>query len=652
MTNSLKEYIKNSTLTLSEQTAAAQTTLDKTAGSINVDQKNKKTKKLLIIGDSNAIPLGNIATKRGMNPAVVAKSGNTTTQIRLLLAKWLNRTNESLEDYICILHMGYNQPENVTKSTGQFKKIVDSLIEKGAKDIRVIKLKVNGNKYKTGEKLAKYKQGIIKANQFIESILRKKHYVDNGVKIVNNTSKNDGSGFHFAAGEYTKIFNSSMNVGSAKNNQAADSVKSKQPTKSDSTQQKQPGEKESLVQKAEKGKKLPFDDNNKTMARIQNKLLKHEKLVKAGLTLAKIQGNLIAYFDDAENSKTFEDSESAQAHFKSSGKLEEQTSKDEQIYGDGNYGDETKEAIKNFQRDMIQKGRLKPLKNTKGRVGFSNIDGLYGPNTHVDFLSAKKSGQLKKPATSQPKVAVVKKGSKVAKKIIRKSKASKKKAKINCGQFGRISFHEYIARMIAMGCISLNTRKGKLFIPDEKKKQCQLCVRNMAKKKKRPEKIEAGGVLKVNHYTYDPELPAYEIEILPKGEAIKVVGHRKTGKYEGPDLIYVPSALFATERRPLDLANTEMRKVPDVLLMPIYNEKGTGVGWLHKGTPYFEEQGLKWSSKPEYAEFDAPIKTVDESFSDYFSSNIILSNKADKIIEQIQIENFILQACEALDIEY
>ena len=71
-----------------------------------------------------------------------------------------------------------------------------------------------------------------------------------------------------------------------------------------------------------------------------------------------------------------------------------------------------------------------------------------------------------------------------AKKIIKKLR--QRKVKLVAENMEKIDFDTYIAKMIAMGCISLNTKKGKTFIPDELEKKCRLCtVQYMGRKKRK-----------------------------------------------------------------------------------------------------------------------------------------------------------------------
>lgn len=255
------------------------------------------------------------------------------------------------------------------------------------------------------------------------------------------------------------------------------------------------------LQQAEAGKVLPFDNNNKTMARIQNRLLKNPKLRKDKLTLAKIQGNLINYFTEPQKRNTFKNSKTAKKYFQqlAAQTVQEQKIPNFQVLGDGNYGDETKEAIKNFQKDMIKKKYLPPLKSSKNRKGFSNIDGLYGPNTHNNqYLKAMRDGALRKkpigkPPTPKPEkpkktAVIVTPKSAVGQKIARQAKKmdAQGDSKIDCGKYEKISHHRWYAKMVSRGCLAYDRRKGEVFIPQSKKKECNLCTEGMLPKKKKP----------------------------------------------------------------------------------------------------------------------------------------------------------------------
>ena len=105
--------------------------------------------------------------------------------------------------------------------------------------------------------------------------------------------------------------------------------------------------------------------------------------------LSRIQGNLnkLGYFEG--ETKTF-----ATERFAN---LEEQARGQIRI-GDNKYGDETYEAIKKLQTALIARGFLKPIKD-EGE--YTNIDGLYGPNTHKAYKSAIKHSMFSTPQKIQ-----------------------------------------------------------------------------------------------------------------------------------------------------------------------------------------------------------------------------------------------------------
>ncbi len=456
----------------------------------------------------------------------------------------------------------------------------------------------------------------------------------------------------------------------------------------DSPEQSDKAEEESanLLKQAEAGRALPFDKNNKTMGRIQNSLLKKPTLKKAKLTLAKIQGNLINYFEDPQTSSTFEDSLSAQKYFKqieNQEAVKEQRIPNFQVLGDGNYGDETKEAIKNFQKDMIKKGKLKPLKDSPGRKGFSNIDGLYGPNTHKDqFLPAQKAGLLRtKPiqkAVAKEKETgnseVVTKDSDTGKKLVKKAAILQKtkRTRVNLGKdCGKIPFAKWMRMMIAKGCIHLDTKKGKKFIPPEKKKECQLCTRNLKKKVK--EKPETFKPFKVAGYTATSNKISYEIQYAStqgkrKLAGTKVLSYRvaeykkSNSEIKGPDVIYVPTTLIGTESQ-RELESTRGLTKPVLRsgrILPLYSDNGDGMGWLFNSKAYFKPGLRLVSNDPKEEEKVLPEKIiilkdgvkVSEVFDNYYSQNTLLANKADLILERIEIDNYIQTCCLLFDIEY
>ena len=90
-----------------------------------------------------------------------------------------------------------------------------------------------------------------------------------------------------------------------------------------------------------------------------------------GIPLAKIQGMVSNYFK-AKNPQTFTDPKKPKN-------------------GDGDYGEETYDAIISFQSDMVQKGFMPPNKKS----GKSSIDALYGPLTNSAYVSALKIGAIR-----------------------------------------------------------------------------------------------------------------------------------------------------------------------------------------------------------------------------------------------------------------
>lgn len=430
------------------------------------------------------------------------------------------------------------------------------------------------------------------------------------------------------------------------------------------------------LKQAEAGKKLPFETNNKTMARIQKRLLRDPKLREDKLTLAKIQGNLINYFEpDPREKKTFEKSSTAKKYFREldSETVQEQRIPSFQVLGDGNYGDETKEAIKAFQRDMIKKQLLAPLKSSKKRKGFSNIDGLYGPNTHQkQYINAVRQGKLrKKPIAKKEKkdLVIVKPRTQQANKLIKKAKLADKKkgTKINCGEFRKISFERWMAIMVARGCIAYDREYGENYIPAELKAKCRLCTDKMrpkgTEKTSQQNVTISKNVFKVKGYKSidkEKQFPIFRVkeggEKEPRPLSFLVTAYRKVKSSNNPlaeDVIYVPTSLPGNVRdielRTLD--SITGKKASSGRIMPIYNSEGQGIGWFYSGVPYFKKRSEKRPQKVIIMKNQE--QSVSESALDsYFSSNIQLSEQYDFALAEVHLNNFINESCDILGIHY
>ena len=431
------------------------------------------------------------------------------------------------------------------------------------------------------------------------------------------------------------------------------------------------------LEQAEAGKKLAFDNNNKTMARIQKRLLRDPKLRKDKLTLAKIQGNLINYFEpDPRTKETFKNSSTAKKYFQQldSQTVQEQKIPSFQVLGDGDYGDETKEAIKAFQRDMIKKGFLDPLKSSKKRKGFSNIDGLYGPNTHNNqYLNAMRQGKLRKKPVIDKKEkkapVIVKPETPQANKLIKKAKLADKKkgTKINCGEFRKISFERWMAIMVARGCIAYDREYGENYIPAELKAKCRLCTDKMrpkgTEKTSQQNVTISKNVFKVKGYKSidkEKQFPIFRVkeggEKEPRALSFLVTAYRKVKSSNNPlaeDVIYVPTSL------PGNVRDIELRALESITgkkastgrIMPIYNSKGQGIGWFYSGVPYFKKRSEKRPQKVIIMKNQE--QPVSESVLDsYFSSNIQLSEQYDLILAEMHLNNFINESCDILGIRY
>ena len=451
----------------------------------------------------------------------------------------------------------------------------------------------------------------------------------------------------------------------------------KKPTETPQDDQKtEEAEATKRLEQAEAGKKLPFETNNKTMARIQKRLLRDPKLREDKLTLAKIQGNLINYFEpDPREKKTFKKSSTAKKYFREldSETVQEQKIPSFQVLGDGNYGDETKEAIKAFQRDMIKKKLLAPLKSSTKRKGFSNIDGLYGPNTHNNqYLNAMRQGKLrKKPIVKKketPPPIPVKPGTPRADKLIKKAKKADKKrgTKINCGEFKKISFERWMAIMVARGCIAYDREYGENYIPAEMKDKCRLCTDKMrpkaSKKTNQKDATISKNVFKVEGYKSvdkNKQFPIFgtdkEGRQVGRAKSFLVTAYKKneTNSILGADIIYVPTSLPGTQGE-IELSSLEQitgQKATTGKIMPIYNSDGVGIGWFYEGKPYFKKKSEKRPQKVIIMKNESP--SVSESiFNAYFSSNSLLSEQYDDDLREIHLSNFIRQCCEAMSIQY
>lgn len=133
-------------------------------------------------------------------------------------------------------------------------------------------------------------------------------------------------------------------------------------------------------------KNKPEQGYSKNQLKIIQKRLNRDHKIPP---LSRIQGNLnkLGYFEG--ETKTF-----ATERFTN---LEEQA-RDKIRIGDNKYGDETYGAIKKLQTALVARGFLKPIKDDGE---YTNIDGLYGPNTHEAYKSAIKHSMFLKSGRIQ-----------------------------------------------------------------------------------------------------------------------------------------------------------------------------------------------------------------------------------------------------------
>ena len=112
------------------------------------------------------------------------------------------------------------------------------------------------------------------------------------------------------------------------------------------------------------------------LKRIQRDLIDPPSVPK----LEEIQGNLFRFYKKG-----------GELTFASKKSLRKEQKKVLRKLGDNKYGKETKEAIEGLQEFLIARGFLEPQK-TGEFEGYTNRDGLYGPNTHKAWLKARRHG--------------------------------------------------------------------------------------------------------------------------------------------------------------------------------------------------------------------------------------------------------------------
>lgn len=176
---------------------------------------------IIIIGDSNARPLADRWYKRGVTvkgtggfylmdgDKIVAPtvSNGFVSTILKTTQEFFKQKGDSYKPSIAIVHMGYNGPGSAFPA---FQETINFLKEKGVQDIRVIDVKVSGNKYaKTRDE----------ENAYIKSIqdLSEKIRTLSGVKIIDNKEQNnvDGDKFHFTKESYNNLYSAAMSGASS-----------------------------------------------------------------------------------------------------------------------------------------------------------------------------------------------------------------------------------------------------------------------------------------------------------------------------------------------------------------------------------------------------------------------------------------------------
>ena len=171
---------------------------------------------VIIIGDSNANGMLGYFKGNTNRTKHVIRSGFSAAAILKLLKAHFKKNYPSLNEQTtkkrvpkaAIIHMGYNGP---SKNLQAMKDTVVFLQEKGIKDIRIVDIKVTGNKYASpaGER------AYIKNIKTLSDELNKFPSQYPGVTIIPNngivkTKKMGGDGFHFTDAGYQQIVKDSL----------------------------------------------------------------------------------------------------------------------------------------------------------------------------------------------------------------------------------------------------------------------------------------------------------------------------------------------------------------------------------------------------------------------------------------------------------
>ena len=397
---------------------------------------------------------------------------------------------------------------------------------------------------------------------------------------------------------------------------------------------------------------------------VQAKLIRDHRLPKLNV----IQGNLLRYFKNAgKSTETF-----------ANAKLSEERTKEKRILGDNDYGKETRDAIMAFQEALIARGFLAPQKSSKEFKGYTNKDGLYGPNTHKMWIKAtkhglydennlknlsedrkntligrlnalsKQSGQdektktnvawanwmlsqlrgeeteqkktkddgKKRPATENEAAKVVKKAEKALKTgKISDEKSPGKKCVPGCD----IGWKKYIEIQHAASNLAIDTLNGRTVTYRDPCGPIKAYCAKLAAEKEKPLKIELKGRL---------------ADWTRSSETTKTNLGFEVAKWTSPPELGSKSIYIATDKlspQALTAVKPPVKKgMPwKPIHLPIYNEKGEGIGWLINGKfGFFGQQVINLGKAPEPAQFEPikpkiakKVKENNRIFENYFRKN-------------------------------
>ena len=442
---------------------------------------------------------------------------------------------------------------------------------------------------------------------------------------------------------------------------AATSGKKQPQTKSSSSVRKVPSDflqypiSKELIRKMNKGREQNY--TIRKLKIVQAKLIREHNLP----ALNVIQGNLLRYFKNGgQKTETFKNAN-----------LSEEITKEKRILGDNDYGKETRDAIMAFQEALIARGFLDPLKSSKEFPGYTNKDGLYGPNTHkmwkkatqhglydeknleklpedrknelktkLTALSKQKGGDTKTKANvdwakwmlsrlgvkqktketdtntrgaTTNDIKILKKKVSVAKKQGRIS--DKRSPGQKCVPGCDIGWDLYIEIQHAANNLEIDTLEGRTVTPIDPCIPIKAYCDKLAAEKKKSLEIKPTGILEGwtrSEKSVDTNLGFKVAKWSPPAGSRTIP-------------LYIPTEKMNFETIQKINAPVAMGRPWSPRHLPIYNENGKGIGWLLGGTrPYMAAISEKLPAPAKFEKIVSNPETTNENniiFENYFRKN-------------------------------